>query len=83
MCVRCHASLLVELGNLTTSTLLHEIKLHLNVNCLCKSSFLGLSLSKGLFLLFLILQMLISSLSLRPAPNALPETLSIQRSIFL
>jgi len=45
--------LLGELDNLTTSTLLHEITLHLNVNCLCKSSSLSLLPSEGIFLVFL------------------------------
>lgn len=85
-------ALLAELGNLTTSTALQKIKLHLNVDCLHKSSFLSLLPSQGLFcffflpfiwLLLLILQLVVPSLSLPLATNALTETLSIQRNISL
>lgn len=51
-------------------------KLHLNVICLCKSSFLGLSPSKGLFLFKL---QLVTASELCLATNTLPETPSIQR----
>lgn len=92
---------LAELGNLTTSTALQRIKLHLNGNCLHKSSFCSLSPSEGLFsgwflvlflgfggvffwwLGFLMLPLVMPSLSLHPATTALTETLSIQRNISL
>lgn len=52
-------------------------KLHLNGICLCKSSFLGLSPSEGLFLFFNLQLVIASELCL--ATNTLSETLSIQR----